>query len=194
MCGRTDGELKFPLDDVVSRQHCRFTITGNDIFVEDLSSTNRTRVNSVPITPSRPRRIKLNDVIEFGTQRFILTNQSKFAPSNTEDDFKAVKLYKAMRGDDGILSSNMPAELTKRTAVLLDRITFQKLKLKETFFNKKPREQKTSLIVIKSPNEVSWFKWGFFFLLSVILFSGGLLAALIYLKIDPFSLFSSLKL
>src|SRR3954466_683463 len=99
VCGRTEGDLKFPSLDVISRKQCRFHIDSNDVYVEDLGSTNRTKVNSVALSPGKRRRIGLNDVVEFGRRRFILTNQRDFAPSNS-DDARSTTIFKALlKGD-----------------------------------------------------------------------------------------------
>jgi hypothetical protein len=72
--GRTSGGIRYPSDLLVSREQCRFLIVGSEVYVEDSGSTNPTRINSVPLRPGKPRRVRLNDVIEFGSQRLILTN------------------------------------------------------------------------------------------------------------------------
>src|SRR3954470_12440664 len=94
--GRNEGDLQFPSDDVVSRRQCRFTIDANDVYIEDMGSTNRTKINTVPIPSKKKRRIQLNDVIEFGKRRFIFTNQNKHEPSNFEDVKRKVRIYKAI--------------------------------------------------------------------------------------------------
>src|SRR4051812_5697948 len=99
ICGRYDGEIQYPSDTLMSRKHCRFYVVGNEVYVEDLKATNSTKVNTVPIQPLKRRRIRLNDVIEVGGQRFILTNQTKHAPSNIQDATR-IKKYKALRKAD----------------------------------------------------------------------------------------------
>lgn len=132
LCGRNDGDLQFPTDDVISRRQCRFSIDANDVYIEDLGSTNRTKVNSVPIVPKKKRRIQLNDVIEFGKRRFILTNQNKHEPSNIEDvKAKKGKDYKVARKDDGSFTSQISRIVTIQTKVLLDRASYQKLRVRE---------------------------------------------------------------
>jgi hypothetical protein len=132
LCGRSDGDLQFPKDDIISRRQCRFTIEGNDVYIEDLGSTNRTKVNTVPIVPKKKRRIQLNDVVEFGRRRFILTNQNKHEPANIEDVKKKPKMaYKALRKDDGSLTSHVSRLITVQTMLLLDRRTYQGLRVRE---------------------------------------------------------------
>jgi len=83
--GRSKGDLHFKDDPLVSRQHCKFTISHGDVFVEDLGSTNPTRVNRVPLTPKRRRKLLINDVIKVGEQRLILTAQTQTTPTGTQD-------------------------------------------------------------------------------------------------------------
>jgi hypothetical protein len=132
VCGRTEGDLQFPADDVISRKQCRFIIDANDVYIEDLGSTNHTKVNTVPLLAKKRRRVQLNDVIEFGRRRFILTNQNKFAPANIEDiDAKKSALYRAIRRTDGSLTSQISRLITKQTRILLDRKTYGKLRVRE---------------------------------------------------------------
>ena len=143
LCGRTEGDLQFPHDKVVSRKQCRFFIVGNDVYVADLDSTNRTKVNNVPIESGNRRRIQLHDVIEFGAQRLILSHQDKF-PANVQDRIGSGKSYQAARRDDGQLTSKIPPEdLTNRTLVMLDKATFRKLRLEETFVRHRRRRHET---------------------------------------------------
>jgi hypothetical protein len=69
-------------------------------------------------------------VIEFGTQRFVLTNQNKHQPPNIEDPMQRHPIYRAVRTDDGGVTSHL-TNFTKRTRIMVDRFTFQKLKLRE---------------------------------------------------------------
>jgi hypothetical protein len=140
VCGRIEGDLKFPDDKIVSRKQCKFSISGNDVYIEDLGSTNRTQVNSVPAEPGHRRRIQLYDVIEFGSQRLILSHQDKF-PANVQDRIKA-KTYKAARREDGQLTSELSQDLTKKTLVMLDKATFRRLRLEETFLKDRRKRKR----------------------------------------------------
>jgi pSer/pThr/pTyr-binding forkhead associated (FHA) protein len=130
LCGRNEGDLQFPSDDVISRKQCRFTISANDVYLEDMGSTNRTKVNTVPLNSGKRRRMQINDVIEFGRRRFILTNQDKHEPSNLVDPSKKA-VYKAIRKSDGSLTSQISRLITTQTKVLLDRRTYSKLRVRE---------------------------------------------------------------
>ncbi len=56
----------------VSRQHAVFTYDGNALFVEDLNSTNGTRINGFRIDAGRPYRLHNGDELEFGRLRLSL--------------------------------------------------------------------------------------------------------------------------
>lgn len=137
-CGRLEGDLKFPADDVVSRKHCRFSVEGSTVYIEDLHSRNHTKLNTVPIRPGYRRKLHLNDVIEFGVQRFILTNQQIMTPGPIQDVFNATPFYKALPQADGSLTSRVPEGVTKRTLVLLDRYKYRALQIKEALFRRPP--------------------------------------------------------
>jgi pSer/pThr/pTyr-binding forkhead associated (FHA) protein len=50
----------------VSRKHCRIFKQGDQFFVEDLQSTNGTRLNGQFIPPNQPRPLNDGDVLELG--------------------------------------------------------------------------------------------------------------------------------
>lgn len=50
----------------VSRKHCRIFKQGDQFFVEDLQSTNGTRLNGQFIPPNQPSPLKDGDVLELG--------------------------------------------------------------------------------------------------------------------------------
>jgi hypothetical protein len=56
-------------DAGVSRRHCRLTFQGGQFFVEDLGSTNGTKVNGQVIPPNQPCPIKDGDILELGLLR-----------------------------------------------------------------------------------------------------------------------------
>jgi hypothetical protein len=130
ICGRTEGEFQFATDAIVSRRQCVFKIDKNDIYVEDLGSTNKTRVNSVPIRSNYWRRIQLNDVIEFGNQRLVLTHQSGYQPSNIEDIPRRRPLHGGFQNEDGSFASQL-TRVTKRTQLIIGRSDFQKMRIRE---------------------------------------------------------------
>lgn len=50
----------------VSRKHCRILKQGDQFLVEDLQSTNGTKLNGQFIPPNQPRPLKDGDVLELG--------------------------------------------------------------------------------------------------------------------------------
>jgi len=53
----------------VSRRHARIFAQGNQLFVEDLNSTNYTYVNQQKLTPGQPHPLKDGDEIRLGKVR-----------------------------------------------------------------------------------------------------------------------------
>ncbi|MFA0733244.1 MAG: hypothetical protein LKKZDAJK_001686 [Candidatus Fervidibacter sp.] len=56
-------------DAGVSRRHCRLFHQGEQFFVEDLGSTNGTKLNGQALPPNQPRPIKDGDILELGLLR-----------------------------------------------------------------------------------------------------------------------------
>lgn len=152
VCGRAEGDMIFTADSLMSRKHCCFHISGNEIYIEDFDSTNRTKVNSVPILPNRRRRIRLNDVIELGTQRWILTNQNRHVPSNVKDLTQGKKFYRALKKQGGGLTTFVTG-LNDYTPVLVSPLQYGKLK-----FTKSLRENRLSFrfLLLVSLQMLGW--------------------------------------
>jgi len=130
ICGRTEGDLKFGEDALMSRKHCQFSVSNDRIFIEDLKTTNSSKVNGNMIELGRKRRVLINDVIEFGRQRFILTNQNKFAPAHVQDVASAEEnRYAGVHKDDGSLTGAMTGLNTQRTLIPVGLKTHLRLKL-----------------------------------------------------------------
>ncbi len=76
LIGRTDPVSRvFPDVDLtphggyeagVSRKHCRIIKQGEQFFVEDLQSTNGTKLNGRFIPPNQPQPLKDGDILELG--------------------------------------------------------------------------------------------------------------------------------
>jgi hypothetical protein len=127
VAGRSEGELRFPTDHSVSRRQCMFQVVGNEIYIQDFGSTNHTRVNDVPLDAGRKRRIRLDDVLQFGRRRFTLTHQKDRAPGNVRDA-TSKKLYLVRRTADGSLTRSIKG--TRRTLVLLGRDKFRGVRVR----------------------------------------------------------------
>ena len=66
--GRDEGlDLQLKHEDGASRRHCRFTVEGDGVFVEDLGSSNGTKVNGAKI--SGRVAVKAGDVVTVGKVR-----------------------------------------------------------------------------------------------------------------------------
>lgn len=74
--GRNNGSKTFPDDHKMSGEHCRFKVAGEEVFVEDLGSKNRTSLDRIQLLPNRPTQMYLMAVLELGEQRFIMTDHN----------------------------------------------------------------------------------------------------------------------
>jgi hypothetical protein len=74
--GRNNGSKTFPDDHKMSGEHCRFKVAGDEVFVEDLGSKNRTSLDRIEIHPNKPTQMYLMGVLELGQQRFIMTDHN----------------------------------------------------------------------------------------------------------------------
>lgn len=57
-------------DASLSRSHAKFEISGNDVFILDLGSTNKTTVNGMVLAPMTKKRLFNNDQIKTGNVIF----------------------------------------------------------------------------------------------------------------------------
>ena len=149
VCGREGSHLVFPSDDLMSKKHCRFSLKDGFAYVEDLRSKNRTKVNSLALTPGHPRRLQLNDVVEFGSHRFILTHQNKFAPANIQDSFTQ-QIFKVSERTNGSLTSRVTGPIRQVTRLLLNRRAYQNLMISE-FSRARGWDLSTYLVVFSFP-------------------------------------------
>lgn len=78
MVGRaTDGDDDIQLDlspygayqGGVSRRHARIVLHEGGLYIEDIGSTNGTRINGFQLTPNRKYRLREGDEIEFARVR-----------------------------------------------------------------------------------------------------------------------------
>jgi pSer/pThr/pTyr-binding forkhead associated (FHA) protein len=79
--GRAGGEEEQPDIDFaaygaqergVSRLHAAFTYHDEQIYLEDMNSTNGTRINGFTIHPGKAYRLRNGDEIEFGSLRMMV--------------------------------------------------------------------------------------------------------------------------
>jgi len=156
--GRSGADVQFGADELVSRKHCRFVVDGNHIYLEDLGSTNRTKVNSVAVTPGHRRRIQLYDVIELGKQKLILTNRPERRPASTTDQATRMSRHRGVKGTDGKIRRSSKGTVSRTNLVLSP----------ESFAWVVAREALTK-------SKYGWWGWA-----SVVLFTT-LVASLVYL-------------
>lgn len=70
--GRGDGNDVVLNDGFLSLDHARLLYNGRGWVVEDLGSTNGTKINGRPVT--RPSAVRLGDTLEFGRVKAKLVN------------------------------------------------------------------------------------------------------------------------
>ena len=79
--GRINGDLTFPTDALLSKSHARIHVNSDEIFIEDLKSTNKTRLNGKEIPPGTRVRLSEGDIIQMGVQKFTVQSASPGVPS-----------------------------------------------------------------------------------------------------------------
>jgi hypothetical protein len=67
--GRVDADKSFPQDTLISRRHFRLVPADDVVLIEDLGSTNRTKVNGKLLKASTLYKLRSRDLIEFGQQK-----------------------------------------------------------------------------------------------------------------------------
>src|SRR5262249_17423624 len=60
------------LEKGVSRLHALFTYQDETLYVEDLESSNGTRINGYQISPHRDYRLRNGEELEFGSLRVVV--------------------------------------------------------------------------------------------------------------------------
>lgn len=148
--GRSEGDLRFPKDDLLSRRHCQFQIVGQFTYVEDLESRNHTRVNSVPLAKGKRRKLMLNDVIECGRRRFILSNQCSHPPGHISDKVGTSKKFIAAQREDGSLTSHVTDFIRQKTRIVMNHRSYRKLQIKE-FSRLRGWDSSTAILVVSLP-------------------------------------------
>lgn len=114
-------------DASLSRSHAKFEVAGNDIFILDLGSTNKTIVNGVALAPMTKRRLVNNDQIKTGNVIFKFLEKGNLESISNQQVFeKASKDALTGAFSKGALLEKGP-ESVKRADVLnepLSVITF----------------------------------------------------------------------
>src|SRR5262249_59510996 len=76
LIGRHDPRASHPpditlADDAVSRRHARLIASADGYYLEDLESTNGTRINGRPLPAGAPVRLQAGDRVDLGEDSVI---------------------------------------------------------------------------------------------------------------------------
>lgn len=82
--GRVDTDKCYPSDTLISRRHFRLRPTTEGVLIEDLGSTNRTKVNGKLLKASALYKLKSRDLIEFGQQKVQIFIGGKILGEHTD--------------------------------------------------------------------------------------------------------------
>lgn len=125
--GRSVETEVYVSDSSLSRSHAKFEVSGNDIFIIDLGSTNLTIVNGAVLPPMTKRKLVNNDQIKTGNIIFKFLEKGNLESISNQQVFeKAQKDALTSAYSKGALLEKGP-EAVKRSQVLgepLSVITF----------------------------------------------------------------------
>lgn len=76
--GRTSGDVNYS-DGKLSSKHICIHVEGDQYFIEDLGSKNRTTLNRVEIPPNDKKPLKNLSFIEIGNQQFIFVDRNNLS-------------------------------------------------------------------------------------------------------------------
>jgi two-component system cell cycle response regulator len=110
-------------DASLSRSHAKFEIGGNDIFIVDLGSTNKTIVNGAALAPMTKRRLVNNDQIKTGNVIFKFLEKGNLESISNQQVFeKASKDALTGAFSKGALLEKGP-ESVKRAEMLTEPLS-----------------------------------------------------------------------
>lgn len=110
-------------DASLSRSHAKFEVAGNDIFILDLGSTNKTIVNGMPLAPMTKRKLLNNDQIKTGNVIFKFLEKGNLESITNQHVFeKAQKDALTGAFSKGALLEKGP-EAMKRAEVLTEPLS-----------------------------------------------------------------------
>jgi pSer/pThr/pTyr-binding forkhead associated (FHA) protein len=104
-------------EGTVSRVHAQITIDGDVIKVEDLGSSNGTKVGNVRLTANQPMRATLGTELKFGNWRVLLQRDSADAAPATILGGATIALPAASAVDRAIVGEPSSAEAIAETPV-----------------------------------------------------------------------------
>ncbi len=99
-------------DALASRRHARISCDEDGVMIEDLNSSNGTRVNGHRI--DERKRLRLGDIITIGTTSLVLEDRHQPAPLSPAQTPDAIDEAPAVAADESsseILGGRFPAEL-----------------------------------------------------------------------------------
>ena len=73
--GRVNCDVNFSSDAKMSSKHVEFNIREKRLFIRDLGSKNRSKINGVAIVPNQWVELRPEDVLGFGSQKFEITEE-----------------------------------------------------------------------------------------------------------------------
>lgn len=77
--GRKISEVDYVMNgDGVSRRHALLFLSGEELYVQDLGSTNGTYVNGVRLIGEEPMRLRETDVLMIGGKRYLINRNKPF--------------------------------------------------------------------------------------------------------------------
>ena len=109
--GRSEKNDICVFDKKASRHHCKVIVEGDQLFVEDLNSTNGLRLNNKFITGRHP--LKAGDHIRLGQTVLLVSDRSV---RQTDDDLSESALLKKQQKYENLLQQTA-FQVTKTTAL-----------------------------------------------------------------------------
>jgi len=109
--GRSEKNTICVFDKKASRHHCKVIIDGDQLFVEDLNSTNGLRLNNKFITGRHP--LKAGDHIRLGQTVLLVSDRSV---KQADDDLSESALLRKQQKYENLLQQTA-FQVTKTTAL-----------------------------------------------------------------------------
>lgn len=106
--GRDEGEETFSGDLLMSGRHFQIHFFEGEVQLEDLKSSNKTRINGRAIEAGVRIALRKLDLIEFGNQRFIFTEGHEVPPAYRERVVRPLKAKSAK--EDSLFESFLHAQ------------------------------------------------------------------------------------
>ncbi len=115
LIGRSPDCQIFVDDKSLSRQHAKLGVSGSDVTILDLNSTNKTQVNGVELAPMAPKRLATNDQVKTGNVIFKYLERGSLEAISNRDMYE--RAHK-----DALTGAFMKGALIARANELFKRI------------------------------------------------------------------------